>query len=62
MAAYVWFMTHVNCRLTAKNQDQLQNATLSNRVWASFTFYLYKEGTICNYYVKMQQGNSITHP
>jgi len=31
-------MTHVTCRLTAKNRDQLPNATLGNRVWATFTF------------------------
>jgi len=29
-------MTHVTCRLTAKNRDQ--NPTLSNLVWATFTF------------------------
>jgi len=29
-------MTHVNCRLTGKNQDQLRNPTLGNRVWATF--------------------------
>jgi len=34
------FMTHVTCRLTAKNRDQLRNRTLGNRVWASFTFIL----------------------
>ena len=40
MAAYRRvFMTHVTCRLTAKNRDQLLNPTLGNRVWA--TFYLY---------------------
>jgi len=33
-------MTHVTCRLTAKNRDQLRNPTLGNRVWATFTFYL----------------------
>ena len=33
-------MTHVTGRLTAKNRDQLWNATLGNRVWATFTFYL----------------------
>ena len=33
-------MTQVTCRLTAKNRDQLPNPTLSNRVWATFTFYL----------------------
>ena len=27
-------MTHVTCRLTAKNWDQLRNTTLGNRVWA----------------------------
>jgi len=32
-------MTHVTCRLTAKNPDQLRNPTLSNRVWATFTFF-----------------------
>jgi len=30
------FMTHVTCRLTAKNWDQLRNPTLGNRVWAAF--------------------------
>jgi len=38
MAAYTAvFMTHLICRLTAKNRDQLRNPTLGNRVWA----YLY---------------------
>jgi len=32
------FMTHVTCRLTAKNRDQLRNPTLGNRVRATFTF------------------------
>ena len=31
-------MTHVICRLTAKNRDQLRNPTLGNRIWATFTF------------------------
>ena len=31
-------MTHVTCRLTAKNRDQLRNPTLGNRVRAAFTF------------------------
>ena len=26
-------MTHVTCRLTAKNRDQFRNPTLGNRVW-----------------------------
>jgi len=29
-------MTHVTCRLTAKNRHQLRNPTLGNRVWATF--------------------------
>jgi len=32
-------LTHVTCRLTAKNRDQLRNPMLGNRVWATFTFY-----------------------
>jgi len=40
MAAYRRFMTHVTCRLTAENRDQLRNPTLGNRIWATFTFYL----------------------
>jgi len=31
-------MTHVTCRLTAKNRDQLRNPMLGNQVWATFTF------------------------
>ena len=34
-----WFMTHVTCRLTAKNRDQLRNPTLGNWVWATLTFF-----------------------
>jgi len=33
-------MTHVNCRLTANNRDQLRNPTLGNRVWTTFTFLM----------------------
>jgi len=33
-------MTHVTCRLSAKNQHQLWNPTLGNRVWATFTLLL----------------------
>jgi len=33
-------MTHVTCRLTAKNRDQLRNCTLGNRVLATFTFII----------------------
>ena len=31
-------MTHITCRLTAKNRDQLRNRTLGSRVGATFTF------------------------
>ena len=30
-------MTHITCKLTAKNRDQLRNPTLGNRVRATFT-------------------------
>ena len=33
-------MTHVTCRLTAKNRDRLRNPTLGSRSWATFTFLL----------------------
>jgi len=36
-------MTHITCRLTAKNRDQLWNPTLGNRVWATFTFFAVTE-------------------
>jgi len=32
-------MTHITCRLTAKNRDQLRNPTLGNRVWATFFIF-----------------------
>ena len=40
MAAYPEFMTHITCRLTSKNRDELRHPTLGNRVWATFTFLL----------------------
>ena len=41
MAAYRLLMTHVTCRLTAKNRDQLRNPTLGSRVWATlFTVFI----------------------
>ena len=33
-------MTHVICRLTAKNRDQLRKPRLGNRVWATFTVFI----------------------
>ena len=29
-------LTHVTCKLTAKNRDQLRNPRLGNQVWATF--------------------------
>ena len=34
-------MTHVTCRLTAKNRDLLRNPTLVNQVWATFLLLLF---------------------
>ena len=36
-------MTHVTCRLTAKNRDQHRNPTLGNRVWATLPFYIERD-------------------
>ena len=44
-------MTHVTCRLTAKNRDQLRDPTLGNRVWATFTFFLLCQRGICSCHV-----------
>ena len=43
-------MTHVTCRLTDKNRDQLRNFTLGSQVWATFTFLpvFHKIITFCN--------------
>ena len=37
------FMTHVTCRLTAKNRDRhrFNTYTLGNRVWDTFTFFFF---------------------
>jgi len=32
-------MSHITCRLTAKNRDQLRNPTLGTQVRATFTFF-----------------------
>jgi len=32
------YMTHITCRLTSNNRDQLRNPTLGNRVSATFRF------------------------
>ena len=36
-------MTHVTCRLTAKNRDQLRNPTLDSRVWATFALFKFSD-------------------
>ena len=36
-------MIHATCRLTAKNRDQLQNHTLSNRIWAIYLPFLLQD-------------------
>ena len=33
-------MTHITCRLIAKNWDQLRNPKLCNRIWATFIFII----------------------
>ena len=44
-------MTHVTCRLTAKNRDQLRNPTLGRRVRAifTFTFLAYHTQSMCQW-------------
>ena len=39
MAATAGFVTHIICRLTAKNRDQLRDHTLGNGVLATFTIF-----------------------
>ena len=55
-------MTHVTCRLTAKNRDPLWNPTLGNPVWATFrlpfTFLLLHRALPLTDYV---QRYAITH-
>jgi len=46
MAAYRRVYDYVTCRLAAKNRDQLWNLTLGNRVWATFTFFLFDQRVI----------------
>jgi len=49
-------MTHVTCRLTAKNRDQLRNPTLGNQVRATFTStYLLVPGSFLMYSITNQE-------
>jgi len=43
------FMTHVTCRRSTNNRDQLRNPTLGNRVWSTFTFFISTEDLIENW-------------
>ena len=40
-------MTHVTCRLTTKNRDQLRNPTLGSRVWATLPLYIATADCCC---------------
>jgi len=61
-------MTHVTCRLTAKNRDQLRNHTLGNRVWATFIYstvpsrnrkeHFFQQ--LCGDYCCMQTNDSVS--
>ena len=52
-------MTHVTCRLTAKNRDQLRNPTLANRVRVMILFTssslwpVKKENVVAGYFIFM---------
>jgi len=39
-------MTHVTCRLTAKNLDQLRNPTLGNRARATYASRYFSAATV----------------
>ena len=47
-------MTHVTCRLTAKNRDQLRNPTLGNRVWATFLSQIYRTVSVKMLFITAQ--------
>ena len=59
-----WFVTHVTCRLTAKNRDQLRNPTLGNRVWASFTFFIcWKSNPLASVSIRPRRaGHIVSQP
>jgi len=44
-----WLGSRVVSMLTAKNQDRLQNPTLCNRVWVTFTFFLSVHEFTCKF-------------
>ena len=49
-------MTHVTCRLAAKNRDQLRNRTLGNRVWATFSSDLRAIFFALSYFIDSSQN------
>ena len=55
-------MTHITCRLTTKNRDQLWNPTFGNRVLATFTFFT---SDYLRFYVVSEKKpiyNPLAHP
>ena len=50
-------MSHITCRLTAKNRDRLRKPTLGNRVWATFT-----TSTFNIYYLTFLHFFTLLHP
>ena len=55
------FMTHITCRLTAENRDQLRNPTLCYRVWATFTFYIEDRVDVRDRVRQMSGGTNIVY-
>ena len=61
MAAYHWVydsLTHITCRLTAKNRDRPLNPTLGNQVWATFIFLAIND---VQHELELLQGNVNTY-
>ena len=54
-------MTQVTCRLTAKNRDRLQDPTLGNRVWATFTFLQMVQLMPLQWWQQQQQSHHPTN-
>jgi len=56
------FMTHVTCRLTAKNRDQLRNPTLGNRTYGlPLPFYFTNRNNCCRIADKSLHDRSRSH-
>jgi len=50
-------MTHITCRLTAKNRDQLRNPTLGNRVWTTFLCPIWAIRLVAGYWKSRSKVN-----